>query len=126
MLATLACSATTLVDQALAKFNQLKPCSGAGLMVFAEEMDIAADGDCFAVGAMVMRGRPAHQKERVIADENEITRGNEQTRRLLIDRRQIRQMLVRQHERTKPGACRRELCSGDIGAIQVSIHALRP
>ncbi len=70
------------VDQALAKFNQLKPCFFAGLVVFAEEMDIAADGDCSAVGAMVVRRRPAHQKERVIADENEITRGNEQTRRL--------------------------------------------
>jgi len=50
------------VDQALAKFNQLQPCFGAGLMVFAEEMDIAADGDCFAVGAMVMRGASRSSK----------------------------------------------------------------
>jgi hypothetical protein len=48
--------------------------------VFAEEEDVALDGNCYAICPMIVSRRSLHEKEWVISDQNERSTGTEQPR----------------------------------------------
>jgi len=56
------------VDNALLEFEQGQTRIVSGLIVFAEEVDVALYGDCYAVCPMIVSRNSVHEKEWVISD----------------------------------------------------------
>ena len=56
------------VDNAFLEFEQSQTCIISGLVVFTQEVDVALDGDCYAVRPMIVGRDSLHEKKRMISD----------------------------------------------------------
>jgi hypothetical protein len=56
------------VDNAFLEFEQGQTSIISGLVVFAEEVDVALDSDCYAVCPMIVGRDSVHEKKRMISD----------------------------------------------------------